>query len=173
MHFFATCMVALGSIFSAVWIVVANSWQQTPRHGFRRRRQRRPRGARRDHRLLGHGFQPVQLSPARHTLLGAYILGGFFVMSISAWYLLRDRHLEFARRSFTVGLAVATVASLLQLVSGHLQAKMVGEHQPAKLAAFEGHFKTENHGTGLYLSASRTRRNSASAEWRFPACSAF
>ena len=149
MHFFATCMVALGAAFSATWIVVANSWQQTPA-GFH---------------VVGSGsmaraeitdfwamvFNPSTVHRLGHSLLGGYILAGFFVMSVSAFYILRRRHAEFAERSFAIGLAVATVASLVQLVSGDLQAKMVGRYQPAKLAAFEGHFKTENHGTDLYL----------------------
>jgi cytochrome d ubiquinol oxidase subunit I len=69
-------------------------------------------------------------------------MGAFFVMSISAYYLLRRRHEEFARRSFTGALLLATVFSLGQLVSGHSNARMVAEQQPAKLAAFEGHFQT-------------------------------
>jgi cytochrome d ubiquinol oxidase subunit I len=63
-------------------------------------------------------------------------------MSISAWYLLHRRHEEFARRSFTGALILATVSSLAMLVSGHRQAQNVYETQPAKLAAFEAHYKT-------------------------------
>ncbi len=149
MHFFATCMVALGATFSATWIVVANSWQQTPA-GFH---------------IVGSGpaaraeitdfwamvFNPSTVHRLGHSILGGYILAGFFVMSVSAFYILRCRHTEFARKNFAIGLTVATLASLVQLVSGDLQAKMVGHQQPAKLAAFEGHFKTEDHGTELYL----------------------
>jgi len=149
MHFFATCMVALGATFSATWIVVANSWQQTPA-GFH---------------IVGTGvnaraeitdfwamvFNPSSVHRLGHTVLGGYILAGFFVMSVSAFYILRRRHIEFAQKNFAIGLTVATIASLAQLISGDLQAKMVGHYQPAKLAAFEGHFKTEDHGTELYL----------------------
>jgi cytochrome d ubiquinol oxidase subunit I len=149
MHFFATCMVALGATFSATWIVIANSWQQTPA-GFH---------------IVGSGanaraeitdFWAMVLNPSSlhrlgHVLLGAYVLGGFFVMSVAAYYILRRRHLEFAEKGFAIGLAVATIASLAQLISGDGQAKMVGQYQPAKLAAFEGHFKSENHGTEMYL----------------------
>jgi cytochrome d ubiquinol oxidase subunit I len=69
-------------------------------------------------------------------------MGAFFIMSISAYYLVRNRHVEFARRSFTGALIFATVFSLLQLVSGHSNAGMVAHNQPAKLAAFEGVFQT-------------------------------
>ena len=86
-----------------------------------------------------------------HVWLGAFILGAFFVMSISAWYLLKERHAEFAKRSFGGGLLLAVLASLGQLVSGHFNADMVAHEQPAKLAAFEGHFTTGEGGTPLYL----------------------
>ena len=137
LHFFSTCMVCLGGIFSSIRITVANSWQQTPAgHEIR------------DHVVNGQVFQRAEIvdfwamvfNPSTvhrlvHVWLGAFTLGAFFVMSISAWYLLRGRHEAFARRSFTGGLLLATVSSLAQLVSGHLQAESVAEHQPAKLAA--------------------------------------
>jgi cytochrome d ubiquinol oxidase subunit I len=149
MHFFATTMVSLGSIFSAIWIVVANSWQQTPAgsHVVPVLREGVP--------LLSRGqpvtraevvdFWAVVLNPSTlhrliHVWLGAFIMGAFFVMSISAYYLLRRRHEEFARRSFAGALLFATVFSLAAVVSGDLQAKNVYRHQPAKLAAFEGQF---------------------------------
>jgi cytochrome d ubiquinol oxidase subunit I len=72
-------------------------------------------------------------------------------MSISAWYLLRGRHREFATRSFVGGLLLGTLAALGQLVSGHFNSEMVAREQPAKLAAFEGHFQTGEGGTPLNL----------------------
>ena len=143
-HFFATCMVCIGGIFSSIWITVANSWQQTPT-GFQLV----------EREINGHIFQraeitdfwamvfnPSSIDRLVHVWIGAFILGAFFVMSVSAWYLLKGRHLDFAKRSFTGALLLATVSSLAQLVSGHSNASMVAEHQPAKLAAFEGHFET-------------------------------
>ncbi len=148
-HFLATSMVALGSVFSSVWIVVANSWQQTPA-GFH---------------IVGRGmnaraeitdfwtmvFNPSAVERLVHVLLGAFILGAFFVMSISAYYLLKGRHLEFARRSFTIALVFGAVCSLAALVSGDSQARKLEATQPAKLAAFEGHFVTGDGGTPLVL----------------------
>jgi cytochrome d ubiquinol oxidase subunit I len=96
-------------------------------------------------------FNPSTIQRLVHVWIGAFILGAFFVMSISAWYLLKGRHTEFARRSFAGGLLLGTVASLLQLLSGHSNADMIAEYQPAKLAAFEGHFETGTDGTPLYL----------------------
>jgi cytochrome d ubiquinol oxidase subunit I len=142
-HFFATCMVALGAHFSAVWIVVANSWMQTPA----------------GYHIVGSGmharaevtdfwqvvFNPSMLERLFHTLCGAWSAGSFLVVSVSAWYLLKEKHLEFARRSLKLALIVALVASLLQAFSGHLSAQGVGRNQPAKLAAFEGLYQTTSN----------------------------
>jgi len=147
MHFFSTVMVATGAIFSSVWIVIANSWQQTPA-GFH---------------IVGEGmtaraeitdfwamvFNPSTVDRLLHVWIGAFILGGFFVMSISAYYVLKNRHLDAAKKMFDAGLVIALLASIAAPISGHFQASTVAETQPAKLAAFEGHYET---GPGdLYL----------------------
>lgn len=151
MHFLSTVMVALGSIFSSIWIVVANSWQQTPaghhlvpvlRDGVPLLRDGRPVLRAEIVDFWAMVFNPSSVERLIHVWIGAFLLGAFFVMSISAWYLLRRRHEEFARRSFDGALLLATVSSIAMLLSGHLQADRVYEHQPAKIAAFEGHFKT-------------------------------
>jgi len=143
MHFIATLMVALGAIFSAVWIIIANSWQQTPT-GFRIE----------DGRAVITDFWAVVFNPSAmirlaHVLLGAFILGSFFVMSIAAYYLLRNRHVEFAKRSFTIALLFGALTSVVMPLTGHIHAKVVAKTQPAKLAALEGHFKTGK--ADLYL----------------------
>jgi cytochrome d ubiquinol oxidase subunit I len=150
-HFFATICVSLGSMFSAVWIVVANSWQQTPagHHIVQLTRDGKPWF------IDGHPvmraevvqfwsvvFNPSTINRLAHTLIGAFILGAFFIMSISAYYLLRRRHEDFARRSFTGALMLATIFSCVQLISGDFNARMVAHQQPDKLAAFEGLYQT-------------------------------
>ena len=139
-HFLATCMVCLGAHFSAIWIVVANSWMQTPA-GFH---------------IVGEGmkaraeitdfwqmvFNPSSMDRLLHVLCGAWQAGAFLVVSVSAWYLLKRRHLEFARASLRFGLVVGMAASLTQLISGHESAVGVAKNQPAKLAAFEGRYDT-------------------------------
>jgi cytochrome d ubiquinol oxidase subunit I len=140
MHFFAACMVALGAVFSSIWIVVANSWQQTPA-GFH---------------IVGEGltaraeitdfwamvFNPSSVHRLVHVLIGCYILAAFFVMSISAYYILRRRHVDFARKSFLNALGMGTVMCVVVWISGDLQAMNVAKTQPAKLAAMEAHFTT-------------------------------
>lgn len=149
MHFFSACMVALGAAFSAIWIIVANSWQQTPA-GFH---------------IVGEGaaaraeitdfwalvFNPSSMHRLAHSLIGAYILAAFFVMSISAYYILKQRHVDFAKKSFTSGLMLGTVMSLAALIQGDFQARQLATTQPSKLAAMEAHFETGTGGTGLYM----------------------
>jgi cytochrome d ubiquinol oxidase subunit I len=159
MHFFSTCMVALGSIFSAFWIVIANSWQQTPagHHIVPIMRDGRPWIVEGETMMRAEilDFWAMVLNPSTvnrlsHTLIGCFIMGAFFIMSISAWYLLKERHIEFAKHSFRGALVLATVASLAALATGHRQAKTVYETQPAKLAAFEGQFETGRGDLSLF-----------------------
>lgn len=156
MHFFSTCMVALGSIFSSIWIVVANSWQQTPAgNHFVQMMRDAGEGELVPYFINGMPvmraeivdfwalvFNPSTVHRLTHVWVGAFILGSFFIMSVAAWYILKGRHLEFARRSFRGALLFATISSIAALIGGHMQAKSVYETQPAKLAAFEGHFES-------------------------------
>jgi cytochrome bd ubiquinol oxidase subunit I len=148
-HFLSTVMVSLGSVFSAVWIVVANSWQQTPAGFHLVRSGSVVRAEITD--FWAVVFSPSSMERLVHVLLGAFILGAFFVMSVSAYYLLRSRHPEFARRSFVIALVLGLVASLAEGISGDSQARLLATTQPAKLAAFEGLYRTEPGGTRLTL----------------------
>lgn len=148
MHFFAACMVSLGSMLSAVWIVIANSWQQTPA-GFH---------------LVQHGnsvraevtdFWQMILNPSTvdrlsHSISGGWLSGAFLVMSVSAWYLLKGKHIDFAKASLRIALFLALFASLFQLFTGHGSASDVAKNQPAKLAAMEAHYDSAAPGN-LYL----------------------
>lgn len=148
MHFFATCMVAFGAHFSAIWIVVANSWMQTPA-GFH---------------IVGQGltaraeitdfwamvFNPSTVDRLLHTLSGAWQAGAWLMVSVGAFYLLRRRHQEFALASVKLGLMVALFGAGASLVTGHGSARGVAVNQPPKLAAFEGHWETSRRAP-LYL----------------------
>jgi len=137
-HFISTIGVFLGSMFSAVWIVVANSWQQTPA----------------GYHVVGEGlnaraeitdfwamvFNPSSVERLMHVWIGAFLAGAFLVMSVHAYYLLKGRHVALSKRAFTIALAIGTIFSLAQLFTGHISAEGVSVNQPAKLAAFEGHF---------------------------------
>lgn len=149
MHFFSTLMVAMGALFSSVWIVVANSWQQTPTGYVLETVNGSTRAVITD--FWAMVFNPSSIDRLTHVILGAFILGGFFVMSISAWYIIKNRHQEFAKRSFKIALIFAGISSLAILFSGHSNAIMVSKHQPAKLAAFEGLYETPVGGAPLSI----------------------
>jgi cytochrome bd ubiquinol oxidase subunit I len=148
MHFFSTLMVSLGSMFSAVWIVIANSWQQTPA----------------GYHIVGEGlearaeitnfwemiFNPSSMERLAHVLSGCWLAGAFLVISVSAWYLIKNKHVDFAQRSLKIALFLALFASLYQLHTGHQSAIGVSETQPAKLAAMEAHFDS-SAAAPLYL----------------------
>ena len=139
-HLVSTIGVFLGSMFSAIWIVVANSCQQTPA-GFH---------------IVGEGFDaraeitdfwamvfnPSSVDRLTHVWLGAFLAGAFLVMSVHAYYLIKGKYVEISKKAFKIALVVATVFSLGQLFTGHQSADGVAENQPAKLAALEGHFES-------------------------------
>jgi cytochrome bd ubiquinol oxidase subunit I len=140
MHFVSTCLVALGAHFSAIWIIVANSWMQTPTAYHIVETPVGPRAEITS--FWGAVLNPSTLDRLSHTIMGAWQAGAFFVISVAAWYLLKNKHLDFAKSSMRIAFVVAAVASIGQLASGHSSAKIVQEHQPAKLAAFEGIYET-------------------------------
>lgn len=143
LHYFATWMVCLGAHFSAVWIVVANSWQQTPA-GYRiEQTSNGPRAVITN--FWEMVFNPSSLDRLSHVLCGAWQAGAFLVISVSAHYLLRRKHEVFAKASMRVGLGVALVSAILQIVTGHDSAVGVAENQPAKLAAFEARYTTRTN----------------------------
>lgn len=139
-YLFSTLMVALGSTLSAFWIIVANSWQQTPTayvivgEGAFRRAELTD--------FWAAVFNPSTLPRYTHTLAASLITGGVFMAGIGAWYLLRGRHPQFARRAVRLGMTMVAVVALLTLATGHMHAVQVALTQPAKMAAFEGLFKT-------------------------------
>lgn len=148
LHYFATWMVALGAHFSAIWIVVANSWMQTPT-GYHIVGE----GANRRAEIVdfwGMVFNPSSMTRLAHTIVGAWLAGTFLLISVGAFYLFYKRHQIFAKISLKIGLRIAVVALLLQLITGDQSGKIVAEHQPSKLAALEGLFETQTHAP-LYL----------------------
>lgn len=148
MHWFSALMVCLGAHFSSVWIVVAGSWMQTPA----------------GYHIVGEGinaraeitdfwamvFNPSSMERLAHVVLGCWQAGAALVLSVSAYYLLKKRHTEFAKASMKVALAVALVASIGQLITGRISAEGVARNQPVKLAALEGHYAA-NAPADLYL----------------------
>ncbi len=146
LHFFATCMVAAGTLMSTFWILSANSWMQTPQ---------------------GHAWQAEEFIPVGwwaiifnpsfpyrlvHVVLAAYLTTAFVVGAVSAYHLLRDRTNPAARIGFSMAMFMAAFVAPVQILAGDMHGLNTLEHQPAKIAAMEGHWETQN-GAPLILFA--------------------
>ncbi len=156
MHLFATVMVSIASHFSAIWIVAANSWMQTPA----------------GYQILGEGparhavitswwaviNNPSAVNRLFHVIFGAWLAGAFLVMSVAAYYLIRRRHLEFARKTFMISLIYCSIVVIAQGISGDSTGRDVAHLQPIKLAAMEGVFETQAN-TPLYAAGFVSEKN--------------
>ncbi|MFN0064748.1 MAG: cytochrome ubiquinol oxidase subunit I [Chlamydiales bacterium] len=147
-HFFSTLMVMLGSHFSGLWIVIANSWMQTPAgHTFEGEGVMR-------HAIIDSWWAVVN-NPSSwiryiHVILGCWLAGAFLVLSVSAFYLWKKRHTEIAKRGFLIALLLGSFSVLVQGLSGDSTGRAVARLQPLKLAAMEGIYKTTTP-TPLFL----------------------
>jgi cytochrome d ubiquinol oxidase subunit I len=144
LHFFATCMVAFGTLVSASWIMSANSWMQSPSGvGFE------------DGRIVVKDWFSVIVNPSwlyrlPHMLAAAYITGSFLVAGIGAWYLLHGKYLEFGRRTVSLGTAFATVLIACQVFLGDILYGRMLELQPSKMQAAEGFWETKSASPAPY-----------------------
>lgn len=137
-HWFSILMVAVGSTISAFWILVANSWQQTPA-GYILQNNRAE--------LIDFWaavFNPSTLPRFFHTLVASLISGAFFMTGVAAYWLIRNKNLEIAKKAISFSVVFGLVASLLALFpTGHEHAKQVAHTQPEKFAAIQGLYKTQ------------------------------
>ncbi len=139
-HYFATIMVAFGANLSTVWILVANSWLQTPAGGD----------------FVGGKFivsdyfqaimNPFAFKSILHMFFGTLETSLFVIGGISAWYILNQRQATFFAKSFKIALATAIAVAPLQIYIGHLSAEQVYQYQPSKLAAMEAKWETSPAG---------------------------
>lgn len=137
LHFVATLMVAIGTFISAFWILSANSWMQTP---------------------VGYAINAAgQFTPADwwaiifnpsfpyrllHMVIAAYLTTALVVGAVGAWHLLRDKTNDGARVMFSMAMWMLAVVAPIQILAGDMHGLNTLEHQPAKIAAMEGHFET-------------------------------
>ena len=131
-------LVWAGSMLSALWIIIANSWMQTPA----------------GYKVVGEGlarkavltdFFAAALNPSTiprylHTVDATLMVGGFIAMAVAAYYFRRGTHAHFARSTMATGIVIAAISTVLMLPAGHYQALGVLQNQPIKIAAFEGHW---------------------------------
>lgn len=138
-HLMTTFLVAIGSNFSALWILIANGWMQYPagaEFNFESMRME----------MSSFGdlvFNPVAQVKFVHTVSAGYVTGAIFVLAISSYYLLKGRDIGFAKRSFAIASAFGLAASLSVILLGDESGYEVGEAQQAKLAAIEAEYHTE------------------------------
>jgi cytochrome d ubiquinol oxidase subunit I len=148
MHFLATCLVAMGTLISAFWILAANSWMQTPA-GY----------AFFDNKFVVTDFTAVIFNPStwvrmNHMTTAALVTSAFVVAGVSAYYLLKGRHPLLFKRSLGIALVLAALAAPLQVVLGDQSGRKVFHHQPVKLAALEAHWDTNREsGAGFTILA--------------------
>jgi cytochrome d ubiquinol oxidase subunit I len=147
-HYFATICVCAGAHFSAVWFVIANAWMQTPA----------------GYKVVGEGlhakavvtdfwamvFNPSSMERLCHVVLGCWLAGIFLILSVSGYYFLKNKYRDFSQKTMKIGLIMAAIVLVLQLISADISARGVAFNQPSKLAAMEGVYATESS-TPLYL----------------------
>jgi cytochrome d ubiquinol oxidase subunit I len=138
-HLVVTWLVALGSNLSALWILIANGWMQNPVGA-----AFNPQTMRMEVTDFGAVLtNPVAQAKFVHTVSAGYTVAAIFVLGVSAWYLLKGRHVPLAKRSMTVAASFGLAASLSVLVLGDESGYLTSEHQKMKLAAIEAMWKTE------------------------------
>jgi cytochrome d ubiquinol oxidase subunit I len=138
-HCIVTWLVALGTNFSALWILIANGWMQNP-VGAKLNPQTMRMEVDSFYDVL---FNPVAQAKFVHTVSAGYTVAAIFVLGVSAWYLLKSRHTELAKRSMTVAASFGLAASLSVVVLGDESGYATSEHQKMKLAAIEAMWETE------------------------------
>ncbi|MGV6800625.1 MAG: cytochrome ubiquinol oxidase subunit I [bacterium] len=138
LHFTATVMVAIGTFFSAFWILSANSWMQTPAgYAINEVGQFVPEN------WLEVIFNPSFPYRLMHMVIAAYLTTAFAVGAVGAWHYLRDKNCEGAKVMFSMAMWMAAIVAPIQIFVGDMHGLNTLEHQPAKIAAMEGHFETQ------------------------------
>ncbi len=137
LHFLATSLVAIGTLFSAFWILSVNSWMQTPA-GF---------GINEAGQFIAEDWWQVIFNPSFpyrfvHMVIAAYLSTSFIIGAVGAYHLLKNKANENARTMFSLAIWMATLVAPIQLIAGDIHGLNTLEHQPAKVAAMEGHFET-------------------------------
>ncbi|MBP3714290.1 MAG: cytochrome ubiquinol oxidase subunit I [Phocaeicola sp.] len=141
-HLASTWLTGVGATISAWWILVANSWMQYP-VGM----QFNPDTVRNEMvDFFAVAFSPMAVVKFFHTVMSGWVLGAIFVVGVSSWYLLKKRHVEFAKASIKIGATFGIVASLIVALTGDISGVQIAKLQPMKMAAAEG---LEDGGNGV------------------------
>jgi cytochrome d ubiquinol oxidase subunit I len=138
-YYVSTWLVVGGALLSALWIIIANSWQQTPA-GYEMQGGKA---------VLTHfwaaAFNPTTIPRYLHTVVSTWVMGAFMAGGIAAYYLRKGLHTDFAKKTLKVAVIFGLICTIAMPIIGDWQARVVADHQPAKMAAFEGLFTTESN----------------------------
>ena len=136
LRWFSAVMVSFGSALSGLWIIIANSWMQTPA-GYE---------VQGNHAVLtdfwAAALNPSTLPRYTHTVMASVAVASFLLVGTGAWYLLKHRHFDIARRSIRLGLVIAVIASVGMFLTGDFSSRQVANTQPVKFAAMQGLFES-------------------------------
>ena len=138
-HLICTWLMALGTSLSAIWILIANGWMQFPVGAQFNVDTMRMEVT----NFADVIFNPVAQAKFVHTISAGYVTGAMFVLAISAWYMLKGRHIEIAKRSMTVALSFGLASALSVVVLGDESGYTAGQNQKMKIAAIEAMWHTE------------------------------
>jgi cytochrome bd ubiquinol oxidase subunit I len=163
MYLLVSIGVAGGSVLSAFWILVANSWMQTPA-GYVLRNGRAELSS-----FLWAVFNPSMIQRFLHTTTGAVLTGCLFMLGVSAWLLLKGRAVNMARYCLALALIFGLLTSLGQLLFGHIHAIQVGETQPVKMAAFEGIYDDQRYAPAVIFAIADPAHDRLIYDLRVPA----
>jgi cytochrome d ubiquinol oxidase subunit I len=152
LHLVASWLTAFGASLSAIWILVANAWMQHPvgTHF-------NPDLARNEMTSFGDViFSEVAVNKFLHTITSSFLLASIFVIAISAWFLLRNREMLFARRSTVIASVFGVIAAIATIATGDTSARIVARTQPMKFAAMEALYEGQTHAPLVAIGAMRT-----------------
>lgn len=151
-HLASSWLTAIGANLSAVWILVANAWMQNP-VGTRFN----PLAARNEMTSFWDVFlSEFAVNKFMHTITSSFLLASLFVIAVSAFFLLRGRHILFAKRSTVIAAVFGVVASIATIFTGDTSARIVAEKQPMKFAAMEALYEGQTHAPLVAIGAMRT-----------------
>jgi cytochrome d ubiquinol oxidase subunit I len=162
LHFFATCMVAAGTLISTFWIIAANSWMHTPA-GFELR----------DGVFMVNDWMNIVFNPSfpyrlAHMVLAAYLTTCFVIGGVSAWYLAQERFQRRAQMMLRLSVIFASIVVPAQIIAGDLHGLNVRDHQPAKLAAIEAHWESQRGAPLILFALPDEQRETNRFEIRIP-----
>ena len=151
-HLVSTWLVAFGASLSAVWILVANAWMQDP-VGTRFN----PLTARNEMTSFWEVlFSETAVNKFLHTITSSFLLAAIFVIAISSWFLLRKRHILFAKRSTVIASVFGVIAAVATIFTGDTSARIIARKQPMKFAAMEALYDGQTHAPLVAIGAMRT-----------------